>query len=250
MPQHMSVGCSFDSLLLKSYFLPYHLTEQWRHHSHHTWQQHLNTLHAAHECRHVVHVGPLQANSGTLTLHRYGLTRIMPMPTGTQRTVEMRAILAVFQAWSCCDRCEGAALLAKLLPKKTASAQPVLLSFRRHRQCYLKSRPPHTTMQCEPGTPLDSTDTREEVRSGHGTVCFGWRHKVMRRLWLTNDQGIEVDDGCDAKLHDGVCYGYPHEPQKVHPPEWRCSSAPPFNLMTFPGSGWNSARAPIGSSHI
>ena len=56
--------------------------------------------------------------------------------------VEMRAILAVFQAWSCCDRCEGAALLAKLLPKKTASAQPVLLSFRRHRQCYLKSRPP------------------------------------------------------------------------------------------------------------
>ena len=43
MPQHMSVGRSLNSLLLKSYFLPYHLTEQWRHHNHHTWQQHLAT---------------------------------------------------------------------------------------------------------------------------------------------------------------------------------------------------------------
>ncbi len=50
------------------------------------------------------------------------LTRIMPMPTGTHRTVEMRAILAVCQAWSCWDRCDLGALLAKLLPKKTASA--------------------------------------------------------------------------------------------------------------------------------
>ena len=67
----------------------------------------------------------LQAHSSKCQEYRTAdrLTRIMPMPTGTQRTVEMRAILAVCHSWSCVDRCEGGALLAKLLPKKTASAQ-------------------------------------------------------------------------------------------------------------------------------
>lgn len=52
-----------------------------------------------------------------------GLTKIMPRPTGTHRTVEMRAILAVCQAWSCVLlKCCFGAFPLKLPPKKRASA--------------------------------------------------------------------------------------------------------------------------------
>ena len=52
-----------------------------------------------------------------------GLTRIIDRPTGTQRMVDISAILAVFQACSWSETFGPAiCLLAKPLPKKTASA--------------------------------------------------------------------------------------------------------------------------------
>ena len=48
----------------------------------------------------------------------------------------------------------------------------------------------------------------------------------MLRPEFTYDQRVEVDDGCDAKLHDGIRNRHPHEPDEVHSPERRCSSTP------------------------
>ena len=94
--------------------------------------------------------------------------------------------------------------------------------------CALRGRPPRSIMHCQLGAPLDCYETRGHV--GWRQADQGWRHIAVQGLGLTDNQGIEVYNGCDAELHDGVCYGHPHEPQEVHPPEWRCSSTSSFSF--------------------